>query len=93
MSSGVPQGFFTAPLLFNLYVNDITFTKSRMLLFTDDIKLFNIIRTLNDAELLQNYRINIYIVIESDYNLILCLKCKNIINFRKKKNELPVKRC
>lgn len=56
MSSGVRQGFYVVPLLFNLYVNDIKFTKSRMLLFSDDIKLFHIIKTLNDAKLLQNDR-------------------------------------
>lgn len=54
--SGVPQGSHCAPLLFNLFVNDIGLylDDCDFLLFADDLKLFRIINTLEDQEILQN---------------------------------------
>jgi len=52
-SSGIPQGCHLAPLLFNIYINDIKITNSR-LLFADDLKIFQLIKSPNDAKLLQN---------------------------------------
>lgn len=53
LSSGIPQGFNPASLIFNIYFNDISVVNSNLLLFDDDIKLFHIIRTLLDTELFQ----------------------------------------
>jgi len=60
LSSGIPQESHIVPLLFNIFINDIKFTNSRMLLFADDLNLFHIIETSNDSELHQNY-INVLI--------------------------------
>ncbi|XP_071950870.1 uncharacterized protein [Antedon mediterranea] len=53
--SGVPQGSILGPLLFNLFVNDIPklFTHSRCLMFADDVKLYKIIGSVEDADRLQ----------------------------------------
>jgi len=76
VSSGVPQGFHIAPLLFNVFINDIKFPNSRMLLFADDLKLFRITNTPYDAELLQNDT-NIFFVWCNKNNLLLNIsKCK-----------------
>jgi hypothetical protein len=39
-SSGIPQSSYLAPFLFNIYINDINITNSRLLLFADDLKIF-----------------------------------------------------
>ena len=52
VSSGFHQESHIAPILFNIFINDIKFTNSRI--FADDLKLFRIIKSSNDAELLQN---------------------------------------
>jgi len=54
VTSGVPQGSHLGPLLFNIYVNDITkLIKSEHLLFADDMKLFFKITCPRDCVILQ----------------------------------------
>lgn len=55
-SSGVPQGSILGPLLFNLFINDISscFIKSKYLLYADDLKFFCRTDSLRDVVDLQN---------------------------------------
>ena len=55
VTSGVPQGSILGPLIFLLYVNDISdrcsFTVSS---FADDVKIFRKIKSTSDSDVLQN---------------------------------------
>lgn len=55
-SSGVPQGSVLGPLLFNIFVNDVSrvILNSSFLQYADDIKLYKKISTLEDCIALQN---------------------------------------
>lgn len=53
--SGAPQGSNLAPLIFAIFVNDITVNiSSNCLLFADDLKLFRTINSATDCNELQN---------------------------------------
>lgn len=55
VSSGVPQGSVIGPLLFNVFIDDVTFVlKNHCLLYADDMKVYSRIGTLSDALALQS---------------------------------------
>jgi len=58
ISSGVPQGSVIGPLLFTLFINDITDlfdSPTKAILFADDIKIYSEIKLPPDAIQFQNY--------------------------------------
>ncbi len=56
VTSGVPQGSVLAPIMFLIYINDMSEgINSYMSLFADDAKLMREIKSQRDCEELQNY--------------------------------------
>jgi len=54
VKSGVPQGSVLGPLLFVIYVNELPhLLKSKVKMFADDIKLWNVIKKKEDEQLMQ----------------------------------------
>ena len=77
IKSGVPQGSVLAPIMFLIYVNDMTEgVSSYISLFADDAKLIRKIRNHKDCEELQNdinkiYEWSIYMQLDNKVYLIL----------------------
>jgi hypothetical protein len=89
VQSGVPQGSHLGPILFNLFINDITdiFDGVEVLLFADDLKIYRSVRDIRDCELLQR---NIDALGEwCDLNK-LCLNTKKCQVMRFHRIKLPI---
>jgi len=87
VTSCVPQGSHLVPLLFNNYINDISYTNYNILLFGVDVKLFCIVKTPLDTTLLQDDLNNISNWCVSNKLYLNVLKCK-IISFTRKRFSL-----
>jgi len=76
ITSGVPQGSHLAPLLFNIYINDIDkcFTHSHFLEYADDLKIFKAVKTVEDCLALQS---------DLDRLSLYCQQNKLILNINK----------
>jgi len=54
VTSGVPQGGHLSPLLFNILINSLCESiDSKLLLFADDVKLYNCVQSESDSISLQ----------------------------------------
>ena len=61
VTSGVPQGSVLGPLLFLVYINDITENIAcKMSIFADDMKVWNRIRCAEDCSTLQKDMSTLY---------------------------------
>lgn len=86
VSSGVPQGDHISPLLFLLFINDVSsiLNHSKILLFADDAKIYKNIQSLNDSLELQSNLDN-FCNWCSDNGMELNLNKCSVITFSQKK--------
>ena len=92
--SGVPQGSVLGPILFIIFINDVSQVPlsdgSLLTLYADDIMLHRPIYSIDDYESLQNDIDNLYLCSSSislDFN---ATKCKYMIISRKKQPTSPL---
>jgi len=83
--SGVPQGSHLGPLLFLIFISDLSIVLNDVdhLLFADDLKIYKSISNPADAEFLQN-KINVLYNWCSKNKLVLNVGKCNVITFSRK---------
>ena len=91
VTSGVPQGSVFGPLLFLLYVNDISsvVSNSSVNLFADDVTIYKEIVSPADVDLLQ---LDLSKVVQWAKTWLLCLnpdKCESIVLCNKRTPPVP----
>ena len=92
VSSGVPQGSVLGPMLFNIYINDITavaLSDGSMTLFADDMMLYRPIHTVADFRLLQTDIDKLCNWTDNNLLKFNSRKCKYMIISRKIQPPLP----
>ena len=91
VTSGVPQGSVLGPLLFLLYINDIStvVSYSKVKLFADDVTVYKEISCPNDATLLQLDLSNIAQWAQKWLLRLNPLKCDSIVISNKRSPPLP----
>jgi len=85
VTSGVPQGSHLGPILFNVFINDLTskIKFCKYLLYADDMKLYKEINCTSDAELIQNDINSVQNWCKANFMYLNVSKC-NIVTFSKK---------
>lgn len=89
-TSGVPQGSVLGPLLFLIYVNDVSsvIRNSSFLLYADDIKIFKEIHSVIDCRLLQSDLCSFSEWCRSN-NLSLNISKTKVMSFTRKTSSVP----
>lgn len=85
ITSGVPQGSHLAPILFNLFINDLPscFRFSECYLYADDLKIARKVESLCDAELLQDDLNRLHLWCNNNGLQLNIMKCHHIKFTRK----------
>ena len=87
VSSGVPQGSVLGPLLFIIYINDITdvhLSDYSMIIYADDIILYRPIHTPPDYEFMQQDIDKLCTWTSNNLLKFNSIKCKNMVISRKR---------
>ena len=91
--SGVPQGSVLGPLLFLIYINDLTKISladgSKLALYADDVLLFRLINSSEDFAALQNDIDKVGLWSCNNYLKLNQAKCKYMIVSRKRIPSVP----
>lgn len=87
VTSGVPQGSHLGPLLFIIFINDLTnfLENIKFLLYADDLKLYTVVNSINDKLLLQRNLTALQKWCMLNGMVLNAKKC-NVISFSRKKS-------